>query len=127
MIVLDASILIAHFSSTDAHHDAAQTILEGAVDERLSIHPLTLAEVLVGAARHKTSDRLRCNIRALGVEQWEPDEHEPARISKIRAELGLKLPDCCVLSAAIVTGGELATFDQTLAAAARHLDIDMRV
>ena len=51
MIVLDAIVLIAHFESTDAHHERATRLLLDAADESLGASLLTLAEVLVGPAR----------------------------------------------------------------------------
>lgn len=92
MIVLDASVVIAHLSGRDAHHAAATAYLRELADERLVMHRLHLAEVLVGG---------------------------------VRAETGLRLPDCCALDAAIVHRATLATFDQDLAAAAtaRHLRV----
>ncbi|MFZ5870254.1 MAG: hypothetical protein ACOYXW_06995 [Actinomycetota bacterium] len=45
LIVLDASVLIAHFDSTDAHHERARTLLLGIVDEQLAAsHPTLAAE-----------------------------------------------------------------------------------
>lgn len=44
MIVLDASVLIAHFDSTDAHHDRAGELLLLAADQdqTLGASPITL-------------------------------------------------------------------------------------
>ncbi|MGH9122899.1 MAG: PIN domain-containing protein [Acidimicrobiales bacterium] len=41
-------------------------------------------------------------------------------MAELRASTGLKLPDCCVLDVAIHHQASLATFDTTLASAARH-------
>ena len=51
MIVVDASVLIAHFEATDAHHTRATTLLLDATSDELVASPLSLAEVLVGPAR----------------------------------------------------------------------------
>lgn len=44
---------------------------------------------------------------------------ELLRLAELRASSGLKLPDCCVPDVAIHHQASLATFDDTLAAAAR--------
>jgi predicted nucleic acid-binding protein len=41
----------------------------------------------------------------------------PVRLALLRAETGLKLPDCCVLLAAEQSGAAVATFDDRLAGA----------
>ena len=53
MIVLDASVLIAHLDSTDAHHDAARRVLHSAAGQDLAASVLTVAEVMVGPARDR--------------------------------------------------------------------------
>lgn len=47
------------------------------------------------------------------------DDGELLRLAELRASSGLKLPDCCVPDVAIHHQASLATFDDTLAAAAR--------
>lgn len=51
MIALDASVLIGHLTPHDAHHAAATEILLNAAPGSMLVHPLTLAEVLVGGVR----------------------------------------------------------------------------
>lgn len=123
MIVVDASVLIAHFTALDVHHTAAEDLLVRLVDDRLCAHPLTITEMLVGAARNGRALTQREDIRDLGVEQWRPDDEEPLRLAELRATTGLKLPDCCVLSAALSTDRMIATFDQVLSDAAQRLGI----
>lgn len=119
MIVVDASVLIAHFDSSDAHHDLAETLLLAAVGEPLAASPLTLAETLVGPARAGHLERATAALRQLGVRSVGLDDDAPSHLAMLRAGTGLKLPDCCVLLAAEQTQGAVATFDASLAAAVR--------
>ncbi len=58
MIVLDASVLIAHFDADDAHHRRATGLLVSLVDEEFGASPISLAEVLVGPVRAGQLDRV---------------------------------------------------------------------
>ena len=123
MIVLDASVLIAHFATRDQHRRAAFEILD--TEEDLAIHPLHLAETLVQPARDGTEVHVRGQIAALGIEQLVPIDDEPFELARLRAATGLKLPDCCALACAERTGAALATFDLRLGAAARARAIEV--
>lgn len=126
MIVLDASVLIAHLDAADAHHHAATAILTAAAGEAFFASPLSLAEVLVGPAR---AGRLAAAVQALdrlGVSGVDLDEGSPVRLAELRAGTGLKLPDCCVLLAAQQVQGVIATFDRPLATAARRSGVGVR-
>jgi len=48
VIVLDASVLIAHFAIEDAHSDRAFEIID--TEEELGVHSMSLAEALVRPA-----------------------------------------------------------------------------
>ena len=120
MIVLDASVLIAHLSPRDAHHSSATAVLRDAAPGMLLVHTLTLAEVLVGGVRVGRGAAMHEDLRAAGVQVAPTDADEPLRLAELRATSGLKLPDCCVLDAAVRAGAALATFDGALAAAARQ-------
>lgn len=117
MIVLDASVLIAHFSPHDAHSERALEILD--TEEDVAMHHLTMAEVLAGPARNGTEQEVALAIPRLGIEALEVEPDEPLRTARIRASTGLRMPDACVLSAALRLGSALATFDGRLARAAR--------
>lgn len=119
VIVLDASVLIAHLNPVDAHHDAATQILLDSLSASLIVHPMTLAEVLVGGARVGLAEQMNADLDAAGLLLADHDAKEPLRLAELRATSGLKLPDCCVLDAAIANNASLATFDNALAAAAR--------
>lgn len=125
MIALDASVVIAHLQPHDAHHEAATTYLREHIDERLLIHPLTLAEVLVGGVRTGRGQVLLADLQAIGIEVAEWSDGASLRLATLRVETGLKLPDCCVLDTALNFETELATFDDDLAKAARdrHLAV----
>lgn len=118
MIVLDASVLIAHLDATDVHHARAGELLLAVTDEPLGASPLTLAEVLVGPARAGQLDRGTASLRQLEVTSVGFQDDAPMRLAVLRAGTGLKLPDCCVLLAAERTHGAVATFDARLADAA---------
>ena len=123
MIALDASVLVAHLYPFDTHHDAATSILLGAADEPLLVHSLTMAEVLVGGVKIGKGIEMRADLQTAGILIASPDDDEPLRVAELRATTGLKLPDCCVLDAARTNDARLATFDRTLATAARRLGV----
>lgn len=122
MIVLDATVLIAHLAGDDVHADRALAILD--TEEELAIHPLTLAECLVGPARVHRDDEALEAIDRLGIEQLPFDTQQPLALARLRASTSLKLPDCCVLAAAIEAGARLATFDDKLARIARERGVE---
>ncbi len=65
------------------------------------MHPVNLAEVLVGGAKHGRLVEVEQKIRALGVSSAIPDLDEPGLIAELRIGTKLKLPDCYVLSLAL--------------------------
>lgn len=121
MIVADASALIAHLEAGDAHHDPVERILLDLADRPLRSSTSTLAEVLVGPAAAGRLEEARAALEILGVEELGLGADAPPRLAVLRAETGLKLPDCCVLLAARTTpGAALLTFDRRLGAVARR-------
>ena len=126
MIVLDASVIIAHLDATDALHDRATALLLGVDSEDLGASPLSLAEVLVGPARAGRLDRAVAALDQLEVTSVNLDRDAPTRLAVLRAGSSLELPDCCVLLAAQQVHGAIATFDEALAAAARRDGLDVR-
>jgi predicted nucleic acid-binding protein len=125
VIALDASVLVAHLSPHDAHHHAATGLLRDAAGERLIAHDLTLAEVLVGGARIGREEQMLADLRAAGVQHADRPEGEPLRLARLRARTGLKLPDCCVLDAALGHAASLATFNRTLVTAAQQVNVEV--
>lgn len=126
MIVLDASVLIAHLDSQDVHHQRARSLLLAVVPQPLGVSPITLAEVLVPPARTGDVERALGILQVLRVSTIHLDNDAAARLAALRAATGLKLPDCCVLLAAQQSGGLVATFDERLAAAAEDRGVGLR-
>jgi predicted nucleic acid-binding protein len=118
LIVLDASVLIAHLDAADAHHRRADELLHALSPEPLGASPITLAEVMVGPARAGKLNLAATTLALLDVAPVDLESDAPMRLAMLRASTGLKLPDCCVLLAAERSGGVLSTFDDRLAAAA---------
>lgn len=125
MIVLDASVVIAHFAVADAHHDDATELLLRSAAERLVVHPLTVAEILVRSVVQGRELRQLERLHAMQVETWEMDPGAPLRLARLRASAGLAMPDCCVLDLALQVRGSIATFDERLARVAAGLDIEV--
>lgn len=117
MIVVDAGVLIGLLDDRDAHHRAALDMLERTPPPYL-VHPLTLAEVLVGPARVGREAQAWDDLKEIGVEVAALGPDEPLALARLRAEHRLKMPDTCVLATAVHYGCRLATFDRQLAAAA---------
>ena len=67
MIVLDANVLIAHLDERDAQHERAVERLLELAEQPLACSTITLAEVLVGPARHGRLDVARAAIDEIGV------------------------------------------------------------
>jgi len=120
--VLDASVMIAQLDEHDMHHAAAVDLLEE-VDGPLGASPFTIAESLVGPARKGAVEQIRQGIADLGVEPIELLADAPVRLAVLRAETGLRLPDCCVLLAAQQVGGSVLSFDDRLSRVAQGLGL----
>ena len=121
MIIVDASVLVAHLDERDAHHEEAVRLLLEAADVDLGASPMTVAEVLVGPARAGRLSEARAIIDSLGVREVALRADAATRLATLRAEAGLKLPDCCVLlAAADAPAVAVGTFDERLANVARR-------
>jgi predicted nucleic acid-binding protein len=94
VIFLDASVLIIHLDGGDPHHDGAEALLEASGEEPLGASAITLAETLVSPARSGRLADAEAALRRLGVSELALGEGAPARLAKLRAEVGLKLPGC---------------------------------
>lgn len=125
MITLDASVVIAHLSTRNAHHQTATELLAGCVDESIIIHSLNLAEVLVGGARLGRGQEMLDDLLRIGIQVMDPQPGEALRLANLHAESGLELPDCCVLDTALTTRSTLATFGSALAEAARRRGLEV--
>ena len=98
LTILDASILLAHLDDTDAHADAAQAILSEA--DELAASTLTLAEVLAGAARVGRLDEQLEALSDLMIAEVTIERGAASTLARLRADTGLRMPDCCVLRGA---------------------------
>lgn len=123
MIVLDASVLIAHLDDSDRHHVEAEALLEASGSEPLGASAITLAETLVSPVRAGRLIDAEAALQRLGVSELTLGENTPGRLAALRAEANLKMPDCCVLLAAHEHSGIVASFDSDLLAAARKLGL----
>jgi predicted nucleic acid-binding protein len=121
VIVLDASVLIAHLAADQPQAELAANLLS--TTESLVIHPLTLAECAVGPTKTGQLPVFQRIIRQLDLEIWQPDADHPYRLAALRAMSPLKLPECCVLDTARNLSATLATFDHLLAGTARSLGV----
>jgi predicted nucleic acid-binding protein len=120
-VILDASVLIAHLDSNDPHHVRAMGLLEATGGHALGASAITLAETLVAPARAGRLADAEAALGRLGVQELALGENVPHRLARLRADLGRKLPDCCVLLAAQEHAGAVASFDSDLLKAARRL------
>ena len=125
-MILDASVLIAHLDSGDIQHQRAVNLLLESAGEPFAASPITLAEVLTGPAKAGVLERAKDALLAIGVSNTGMDEEAPSRLAVIRANTGLKMPDCYVVLAAEQERTDLATFDVRLADAARERGIRVR-
>jgi predicted nucleic acid-binding protein len=123
VIVLDASVLIAHLDQRDAHHDRARRLLADTGAEPLGASTITLAETLVAPTRAGRLDDVLAALDRLGVTELPLGGAAPERLARFRAKVGCKLPDCCVLLAAEENGGKIASFDSALIDAADGLGL----
>ena len=125
MIVVDASVLIAHLDERDAQHQKAVERLLELADQMLGCSPITLAEVFVGPARTGQLEVARQAISELGIVEIPLADDAAARLALLRTRTNLKLPDCCVLLAAQHASAEaVLTFDDRLTREATRLGFD---
>ncbi len=113
-MILDANVVIAALNAEGAHHADAVDVLAEAAGEPLRMPELTLAEAFVAHARAGTAARAAAVLDELGVEM-APAAGDPMALARLRAESGLRMPDCVVLQCAERQGEPLVTFDRRLA------------
>lgn len=123
MIVLDASVLIAHFDHDDALHTRATEKLLDVADQQFGASSITLAEMLVGPSRTGHLAAAQAALQALDVTEIPLAPNASTRLAALRVETALKLPDCCVLLAAEDSGGTVLTFDDRLAREAARMGL----
>jgi predicted nucleic acid-binding protein len=123
VIVLDASVLIAHLDGRDAHHAEASRLLAECGAESLGASTVSLAETLVAPARAGRLEDATDALERIGIADLPLSGGAPARLAELRARIGRKLPDCCVLLTAQDYGAAIASFDSALIKAAAGLDL----
>ena len=123
MIVADASWVIALRDPEDPHHRAAASFNLSTIDEVVVLHPVTLAECLVGPATFgRIGDAAAVMRSSFTIAAVDADA--PLRWAALRASTGLRLPDSIVLDTALVGGANtILTFDQRLGAEATSRSI----
>lgn len=120
MIVLDASVLISFADRDHVFHSRAVEQLRACVPRPLRASTLTLAEILVGPTRLGQLAQARAMIADLRIGAVPIGADAPVRLARLRADSGLRLPDCCVLLAADdVRAQTVLTHDDRLARSAR--------
>ncbi|GMA23924.1 hypothetical protein GCM10025864_16830 [Luteimicrobium album] len=115
MIVVDAGVVIAATTPAHLHHDAAQRIVAEHGGGGMVLHPLTMADILVGPARGGAEAHARRVPEAAGfglAPDGGPSPEGGARA--VTSPVALKMSDACVLATAEQLGVPLATFDQRL-------------
>lgn len=123
MIVLDASVLIGFIFDQDAHHAAAVALLRDEAGNAFGVSPVTLAEALVAPTRLGRVAAAERMLLEIGVTEIPLPRDAALQLAKLRVESGLKMPDCCVLLAAITSNGAVATFDSRLKSVATSRDM----
>lgn len=124
-IILDASVLIGHLDNNDPHHVRAVSLLGATDGQVLGASTITLAETLVAPARAGRLADAQAALSRLGVRELALGNEASSRLARLRADLGVKLPDCCVLLAAQEHAGAVASFDTGVIKAARKLGLRM--
>jgi len=112
LIVLDASVVIAHLDPDDALHASATSALVEYADDDLRLPASAYAEALVDPARKGRLDETRDALAALQLQIVPLDRPQAERAASLRArERGLRLPDALVLAC-----GQLLAADAILSA-----------
>jgi len=123
VIVLDASVLIAYLDGSDRHHDKATNLLEALSSEPWGVSSITLAETLVHPARAGRLQEAETALVGIDLQELVLGGGAPVRLAEMRAEIGIKMPDCCVLLAAQDNDAAVASFDAGLLAAGSKLGL----
>jgi predicted nucleic acid-binding protein len=108
LIVLDASVVIAHLDPADAlHHAATNALLDHASDD-LRFPASAYAEGLVDPARRGRLDQARDALAALHLQIVPIDRAVAERAATMRARArALRLPDALVLACGELLGAEV--------------------
>lgn len=123
LIVLDASVLIAHLDREDVLHAGAEAALKAHAADDLVLPASAYAAALVVPAAHDRLAEIRAKVHSLAI-RIEPLSAEIAeRAAGIRARhRSLRLPDALV----IATGDALAA-DEILSGDRRWQGVSARI
>ena len=103
LIVLDASVLIAHFDQSDTLHEAATKALAAHEGDDLRLPASAYAETLVGAAARDEQAVMTSAIVGLGVTIEPITASAAEQAAQLRARhRSLRIPDALVLGCAEV-------------------------
>ena len=123
-VVLDASVLIALYSSRDRNHKWAIDFFKQTLDRNLKMTVLNFAECLVHPVRAGKFEEFNSGIAGLGIEIVGLEPPAAAELAKLRAETSLKMPDVLVLFQALKSNAALASTDLQLSNTARKLGLE---
>jgi predicted nucleic acid-binding protein len=131
LTVLDADVLIGVLTRTDANHRKARRAMERVLTEVPDrvISAVTVAEITVGpmARGDEEGNAARLFIEGLRATVLPLDADRARHAAAIRARTGVKLPDACVLAAALEMEGRqpepvtITSFDKRLLGAWKRL------
>ena len=112
LIVLDASVVIAHLDPGDALHEQAKAALLEHADDDLRLPASAYSESLVDPARKGRLEEAQARIAALRLQIVPLDQETAEHAAALRARAqSLRLPDALVLAT-----GELLEADAVLTA-----------
>jgi predicted nucleic acid-binding protein len=123
VIVLDANVLIAFLDATDSHHSATVQLLERRYADGFGASVLTVAEALVHPTRVDRQAAAIASLERIGVQTIPLLAADALALARVRNSYRVRMPDAVALHTALVTGSELATFDDALAAAAESAGV----
>jgi predicted nucleic acid-binding protein len=121
--VLDANVLIAASNPANAWYELALAALVSIPRGERGIHPVNLAEVLVGPAMSGQAEQASREWLGLGIVLVGDDVVSPAAVAAIRAQTGLRLPDSYALASAQLLGATLVSFDIRMRQVATRHDV----
>lgn len=120
MIVLDACVLIAYAEPDDGFHRRATELLLDLAEHSFAVSALTMAEILVGYRGARTLE----GFQRIGVNILDIPASASVRLAELRQQTKLRMPDCCVLLAALhESAAGICTFDDKLATSARQFGL----
>jgi predicted nucleic acid-binding protein len=125
VIILDANVLIGFLDATDPHHAAALNLLERNFAEGFGCSVLTMAEALVHPTRAGRQDAAQASLAKIGVEVIALEAADALTLATVRNDYRVRMPDAVALHTAIQTGSALATFDESLSAAAQRAGVPL--